>query len=120
MTASGISSMNDIGAPMLMLSMSCSSAKFGYSPMSSIGETAVLRAEGAAVGFFGATGLSRNYLADIITAGFYSSLNNSGTARIGDAVLQAKQQYADQGAERYPLDIYNLLGDPAVSVPVKH
>ena len=101
-----------------MVSMSCSSASFGYPPLNSIGESAVLKEGGAAVGFFGATGLSYNYLADIMTDGFYSSLSDPSVGRIGDAVLRAKQHYAEQGAQEYLLDIYNLLGDPAASVPV--
>lgn len=118
LTASEIESMRNLSSPMLMVSMSCSSASFGYPPMNSIGESAVLRAGGAAVGFFGATGLSRNYLADIMAQGFYRSLSDSAVSRIGDAVVQGKQHYFSLGAERYPLDIYNLLGDPAALTPV--
>lgn len=118
LTADEIAAMNDLSQPMLMVSMSCSSASFGYPPMNSIGESAVLKENGAAVGFFGATGLSYNYLADIMADGFYSSLSDPAVGRIGDAVLRAKQQYAEQGAMPYTLDIYNLLGDPAALVPV--
>jgi hypothetical protein len=117
LTADEIAAMNDLSKPMLMVSMSCSSASFGYPPMNSIGESAVLKKNGAAVGFFGATGLSYNYLADIMADGFYSSLSDPAVGRIGDAVLRAKQQYAEQEAMPYTLDIYNLLGDPAALVP---
>jgi hypothetical protein len=118
LTANDITSMNDLSKPMLMVSMSCSSAFFGHPLTNSIGESAVLKEGGAAVGFFGATGLSYNYLADIMADGFYSSLSDPAVGRIGDAVLRAKQQYAEQGAMPYTLDIYNLLGDPAALVPV--
>lgn len=116
-----IEEMNPIASPLLMVSMACSSGFFGYPPMNSLGETAVLKADGAAVGFFGATGLSRNYLADILAEGFYSSLFDSENRRLGDAVTQAKQHYFNvkQGEKRYTLDIYNLLGDSALLIPGK-
>jgi hypothetical protein len=119
LTANEIKSMSGVGSPMMMTSMACSSASFGYPPMNSIGESALLKADGAAVGFFGATGLSRNYLADIMAEGFYRSLFDPTNTRVGDAVVQGKQHYFDQGAKRYPLDIYNLLGDPAMLAPVQ-
>ncbi|CAK8724592.1 hypothetical protein KKHLCK_14480 [Candidatus Electrothrix laxa] len=119
MSSSGIESMADLDSPMLMVSMACSSGSFGYPPMNSVGESAVLQPNGAAVGFFGATGLSRNYLADILAEGFYSSLLDSKGDRLGDAIVQAKQHYFNvkQGEDRYTLDIYNLLGDPALHAP---
>ncbi|MGB5684185.1 MAG: C25 family cysteine peptidase, partial [Candidatus Electrothrix sp.] len=119
LTASEIESMSDTGSPMLMVSMACSTASFGYPAMNSIGESAVLKAGGAAVGFFGATGLSRNYLADIMAEGFYLGLFDPANSRVGDAVVQAKRYSSEQGAKHFALDIYNLLGDPAMLAPVQ-
>ncbi len=120
LTASEVDSMSPVGPSMLMVSMVCSSASFGYPAMRGLGETAVLRPDGAAVGFFGATGLSLNYLADIMAEGFYRSLFDSASSRLGDAVKGAKEYYGQQGEVSYPLDIYNLLGDPATLIPVEH
>ncbi|CAK8715848.1 hypothetical protein GMJAKD_05000 [Candidatus Electrothrix aarhusensis] len=117
LTASEIESMSDTGSPMLMVSMACSTASFGYPAMRSIGEAAVLRADGVAAGFFGATGLSKNYLADIMAEGFYRGLLDPTTFGVGDAVVKAKRDYAAQGLSNDPLYIYNFLGDPAMSVP---
>jgi hypothetical protein len=117
LTASDIDGMSDIGSPMLMVSMACSTASFGYPEMKSIGEAAVVRANGAAVGFFGATGLSANHLADIMSEGFYLGLRDPGNLGIGDAVVAAKRHYAAQESDSDLLNIYNFLGDPAVSVP---
>ncbi|MCI5125094.1 MAG: hypothetical protein D3925_11605, partial [Candidatus Electrothrix sp. AR5] len=86
----------------------------------SVGESAVLHATGGAVAFFAASGLSSNYLADIMAEGLYRSLFDSTTSRVGDAVLKGKQYYFNQGAKRYLLDIYNLLGDPAAHAPIHH
>jgi hypothetical protein len=119
LSADGIKAMNPAGPPLLMASIACSSGFFGYPPMNSIGEMAVLRPDGGAAAFFGATGLSRNYLADILAEGFYQALADAENARIGDATVLAKRHYANsaQAAKRYTIDIYNLLGDPAALAP---
>ncbi|MCI5221947.1 MAG: hypothetical protein D3924_04585, partial [Candidatus Electrothrix sp. AR4] len=117
LTADQVDTMSSIGPPMLMTSMSCSSASFGYPALNSIGESAVLRADGAAVGFFGSTGLSLNYLADIMAEGFYRSLFDPENPRVGDAIVQGKQYCSDQGVEMYVFDIFNFIGDPAVLAP---
>ncbi|MGR0482685.1 MAG: C25 family cysteine peptidase [Candidatus Electronema sp. V4] len=120
LSASKIETMNPVGPPTLMVSMSCSAASFGYPAMNSIGESAVLRADGAAVGFFGATGLSFNHLGDIIAEGFYRSLFDQAAApRLGDAVMESKRHYRQvkQSDDAATMDIYNLLGDPAVRMP---
>ncbi|WP_420208561.1 SdrD B-like domain-containing protein [Candidatus Electronema sp. JC] len=120
LSAKNIEELNPAGQPTLMVSMSCSAASFGYPAMNSIGESAVLRADGAAVGFFGATGLSFNHLGDIIAEGFYRSLFDQAAApRLGDAVLESKRHYRQvkQGDDAATMDIYNLLGDPAVRMP---
>ncbi|MGB5686943.1 MAG: SdrD B-like domain-containing protein, partial [Candidatus Electrothrix sp.] len=118
LTADDIDKMSSIDTPLLMVSMACSTASFGYPPMNSIGESAVLKADGAAVGFYGATGLSFNYQADIIAKGFYTSLFDPANTRVGDAVMHGKENSFTQGAEASTLDIYNLLGDPAMLAPV--
>ncbi len=119
LSSTGIASMSTIGPPMLMLGMSCSPASFGYPVMNSVGESAVLRENGAAAGFYGATGLSRNIQADLMAIGFYRNLFDPEVNRVGDAVVQGKWYYFVQGGNRYMLDIYNLLGDPALLTPVE-
>jgi hypothetical protein len=119
LSAAGMEAMSPAGPPLLMASMTCSSGFFGYPPMSSVGEAAVLQPDSGAAAFFGASGLSRNHLADILTEGLYQSLADPAAERIGDAVAAAKRHYADkkQGRDAFMLDIYNLIGDPALLMP---
>ncbi|MCW5202075.1 hypothetical protein VU12_03950 [Desulfobulbus sp. US4] len=117
MSSEGIVSMKNLSSAMLMVSMSCSSGSFGYPFLDSVGESAVLHATGGAVAFFGASGLSRNDLANIMAQGFYQSLFDPEVSTVGDAIVRGKQHYFEQGAKRYSLDIYNLLGDPAAHAP---
>jgi hypothetical protein len=103
--------------PAMMTSMSCSAGNFGYPAMTSLAETAVLKADGGAVTFFAPSGLSRNFQADLLAEGYYEALFDGQSQRIGDVIIKAKQHYLDQGGARYMLDIYNLLGDPAALIP---
>ncbi|WP_417912248.1 C25 family cysteine peptidase [Candidatus Electronema sp. TJ] len=115
--AAAVDALNPAGQPLLMVSMSCSAGFFGYPALNSFGETALLKADGGAAAFFGASGLSYNHLADIMAEGFYKGLADpAGNPRIGDAVIHAKRHYAEarKDSDTFMLDIYNLLGDPAL------
>ncbi len=120
--AAQIDALHPAGQPLLMVSMSCSAGFFGYPAMNSFGETALLKADGGAAAFFGASGLSYNHLADIMAEGFYKGLADPvSNPRIGDAAVAAKRHYAEarQGRDAFMLDIYNLIGDPALLSPVR-
>jgi hypothetical protein len=119
--AAQIDALNPPGQPLLMVSMSCSAGFFGYPAMNSFGETALLKAGGGAAAFFGSSGLSYNHLADIMTEGLYKGLADPANPRIGDAAVHAKRHYADkkQGRDAFMLDIYNLIGDPALLTPAR-
>ncbi|WP_417912255.1 SdrD B-like domain-containing protein [Candidatus Electronema sp. TJ] len=120
--AAAVDALNPAGQPLLMVSMSCSAGFFGYPALNSFGETALLKADGGAAAFFGASGLSYNHLADIMAEGFYKGLADpAGNPRIGDAVIHAKRHYAEarKDSDTFMLDIYNLLGDPALLTPAR-
>lgn len=113
-----IEGLSALGAPVLMVSMSCSVADFGYPIDQSIGEVALLKENSAAVVFLGATGISYNSHADVLAQGFYSGIFDAENTRVGEALLDAKQHYHQQGQPEYILHAYNLLGDPAALIPV--
>jgi hypothetical protein len=120
--AAQIDALHPAGQPLLMVSMSCSAGFFGYPAMNSFGETALLKADGGAAAFFGSSGLSYNHLADIMAEGFYKGLADTvSNPRIGDVAVHAKRHYAEarKGRDSFMLDIYNLIGDPALLSPVR-
>ncbi len=79
-----------------------------------------MKADGAAIGFFGATGLVKESATYMMSEGFYNSVLDPANSNLGDMIVSGKQYYSDQNDgqndNRYLLDIYNLLGDPATSV----
>ena len=88
--------------------------RFAYPGYDSIGERLVLHENGGAIAAWAPTGLSLNELAAILDKGFFCSAFEDGEKVLGDIVLRALEDYAWAGKPRFMLDIYNLLGDPAL------
>jgi hypothetical protein len=61
--------------------------------------------------------MSENGLAEPLSRGLFERLFQPGSARLGDAVVSARQAYKASGQPAYMLSIYNLLGDPAMRRP---
>lgn len=50
----------------------------------------------------------------LTTGGFFQLRFTDGETVLGDAVQSAPEDYGAIGFEKYMLQIYNLLGDPAL------
>ena len=59
------------------------------------------------------SGLSLNNRAKLLGEGFYASTFEKGELVIGEAIREAQAHYAKDGVDKYLLDVYNLIGDPA-------
>ena len=76
----------------------------------------LLNAGGGAVAFWSATGLSDNAEAKILNREFYNAVFYSGKKVLGDVVLQAYKKYMTSGTMPFMMDIYTILGDPALKL----
>lgn len=100
----------------IITSMSCAIGHFAIPGYDSMGEAFLLTTNGGAVAVFAPSGLSANDDAEILSRAFYDAVFTHGDAILGDAVLKAFQTYADAGHDVSLLQVYNLLGDPALRV----
>jgi hypothetical protein len=96
--------------------MTCAAGQFAIPGYDVIGEALVLRNGGGAVAVWAPTGLSLNSQAKILDEAFFRAAFQRGEKVLGQAVLSALQEYAGYGEAPYMLDIYNLLGDPALEM----
>jgi hypothetical protein len=96
--------------------MTCLAGRFSIPGYDAIGEELVRRDGGGAVAVWAPTGLSLNAQARILDEAFFSATFQQGERILGQAVLSALREYASHGKEIYLLDIYNLLGDPALEM----
>jgi hypothetical protein len=112
---SGLSNFN--GMP-IVTAMTCLVGDFATPGYDSLSQSLVLKSDGGAVAVWAAAGLSMNPDARLLAQGFFSSVfkaRGKGVKTVlGDAILQAFRAYRNTGGPSYVLDIYTLLGDPAL------
>ncbi len=100
----------------LLFTMNCLNGYFLPPAFDSLGE-ALVKAEGkGAIAAFSPSGLSLDAAAHLYHKALLKQIVSGRHARLGDAILAAQGDYADTGAFPELLRVYNLLGDPAISL----
>ncbi|HTZ17831.1 MAG TPA: C25 family cysteine peptidase [Dissulfurispiraceae bacterium] len=100
----------------LMTAMTCIIGNFAFPGITSLGETLVLKTNGGAAAVWSATGLSDDTLAVSLDKAFYQSLFDGGSPVLGDVILRAFRGVSLKAGDMYMIDIYTLLGDPALRI----
>jgi hypothetical protein len=100
----------------VVTAMTCLAGRFAIPGHDALGELLVLHEDGGAIATWAPTGLSRNDLAVILDTSFFSTVFVDEENILGEVVLKALADYAGTGKPVYMLDIYNLLGDPALEM----
>jgi hypothetical protein len=62
------------------------------------------------------TGISIDSEAVILGRMFFQHTFGEGNRVLGDIIMKALKDYGSEGTEPYMMDIYNLLGDPALRI----
>ena len=108
-TLDNVADLKNAGKLPMILSMTCYSAPFDNPTEDSIGERFLREPDNGAVAVFAASwrnapdvAFSKSLLKDLVTPG----------VRIGDAILKAKRDTQN----RDMIEMYNLLGDPAIAL----
>ena len=94
--------------------MTCVVGQFAISGYDSLGEALVIQDKGGSVAIWAPTGLSFNDMAVILNEEYFRAVFVDGETVLGDAILKSLEEYERSGGLRFMLDIYNLLGDPAL------
>lgn len=100
----------------ILTAMTCIVGQFAIPNYDSLSEALVLKGDGGAVAVWAPSGLSYNFNSKILGREFLTSAFGDGGGVIGDAMLKAFQGYKAQEGPSYVIDIYNLLGDPALKM----
>jgi len=100
----------------IVTAITCLAGEFAIPGYPTISQVALLNPAGGAAAFWSATGLSDNAEAHILNREFYNAVFFSGKRVLGDAVMQALQQYRMTGSMPFMMDIYTILGDPALRI----
>ena len=114
MTIADIESLDNGARLPVVTAQTCLAGQFGFPGVDGIGEALLLRPDRGAAAVWAPSGLSINDQARILGDGFYGSALDDGEGVIGDAIGNAQRRYIEIGGDAYLLDIYNLIGDPAM------
>ena len=100
----------------VLTAMTCAINRFAVPGVASLGELLVDQAGGGAAAVWAPSGLSVHSEAQLLAERFYRHLGDTDGARLGDLILRALQDFQSLGGSKSMIQIYNLLGDPALRV----
>jgi hypothetical protein len=107
-----------VSKPPVLAAMTCNVGNFADPAIETLSEALVLREGGGASAVWSSTGESLNTPAVYLDEGFFKALFEEGETTLGGAILSAVRRYADSGQSRFELDMFNLLGDPALEMEI--
>ncbi len=98
----------------VVTTMTCVTGNFSIPGIDCLGEALVLKGNGGAAAFLAPTGMSINSSARVFDEEFVKSYLQPGKLILGDVVLKTFLNYSGKDGYNYMLDIYNIMGDPAM------
>ncbi len=98
----------------VVTTMTCVTGNFSIPGIDCLGEALVLKANGGAAAFLAPTGLSINSSARVLDEEFVKAYLQPDKLILGDVVLKTFLNYSGKNGNNYMLDIYNIMGDPAM------
>ncbi len=102
----------------VVTAMTCTVNRFAVPGFPSLGEVLVKSPSGGAAAVWGPSGLSDQGEARLLAERFYHAGPMDTEERLGDRVLRAVAEFRALGGSTALPRIYDLLGDPALRVPV--
>jgi hypothetical protein len=106
----------NVDRPTVITGMTCNVGYFSLPGYASLGERLLYQPTGGAAAVWVATGMSQNEHAVALAMAFYGAVPADGNLRIGDVILSALKTYEGEQRPSYMVDIYVLLGDPAMKL----
>jgi uncharacterized repeat protein (TIGR01451 family) len=101
----------------VMAAMTCVTGNFSDPYEVVLSEALVLKSGGGVAAVWSPTGQSDDTQAKILDSEFYKAiLSGKKKVLLGDAVLQALTVYRQQGSMPFMMDMYGILGDPALRI----
>jgi uncharacterized repeat protein (TIGR01451 family) len=116
LTNSDVAALNNGDKLPIVIGMTCSAARHEIPGMDAIGEQLATRAGGGAIAVWAPTGWSLNHLAETLNTAFFTAVFQNNEQVLGDAILSALETYSAQGLNPFMLDIYTIIGDPALQI----
>jgi hypothetical protein len=116
LTLGDVSALSNADRLPVVTTLTCLTARFAVPGYDCLGEALILQPSGGAIAFWGPSGLLLNRQSKALGEAFLRSTFKRGGCALGDAILEAFQNSADNGSAAASLDLYNLLGDPGLKL----
>jgi len=120
LTLNDLPSLTNAGQRPLLAALTCIVGNFALPGIDALGEALVKWPTGGAIAVWAPTGLSVNAKAVWLNEEFADQMTNAvGTdTRLGDLILNALRDYHLNSGDKFLVGLYNLLGDPALIMPL--
>jgi len=116
LTLDDISSLNNYEKLPVITALTCVLGNYSIAGFDSLGVGMLLKQNGGVSAVFSPTGMSLNSQALDLGKSFYQAYFEKQGQTLGEIVLHALNKSKDDGVSGYILDIYNILGDPALQL----
>ncbi len=114
MTAADVQALDNTTAFPFVASMTCMVGRFDVPGFASLGEELVRRADGGAIAVWAPTGLSDHSKAKILNDRLFRAAFHQDDTILGEVIRQSLDAFHASGGPRETLDVFQLLGDPAL------
>jgi hypothetical protein len=113
-----VSAMENNGRFFVLTALTCTAGQFAIPGYDLLSESLLMKKDGGAVAVWAPSGFGLNFLSKRLGEGFFSSAFSADSLTLGDSLLAAFRHYKGTRGADFSLDIYNLLGDPALRLVV--
>ena len=100
----------------IMTAMTCVVGRFEIAGYDTLAERLLLQGDGGAAAVWAPTGASFNNQNTLLAEKFFKAVFRSQEKTLGQALLKAMKDFAALNGDPITLEIYNLLGDPALEI----
>ena len=114
-TANHAKTLTNDGRWPVIFSMACQTGMFDYLS-DCLGEAFVKNPNGGAVAFFGATENAESQSLRYLNNYIFENIFENEDRNVGNAIYYAKWQYGTSWPRNYEIEMYTLLGDPALEI----
>jgi hypothetical protein len=98
----------------LLVALTCVAGRFEIPGYTSLGEALVLSGEGGIAAGLVPSGAALHADSMRLGAAFYRAALSAKGLSAGQALVAAMKDYVNNNGEKYLLNVYNWLGDPAL------
>jgi hypothetical protein len=100
----------------ILTAMTCVVGRFTLPGYDTLSEELLLKNNGGVVAVWAPTGASLNDSAVMLAEAFFKALFQHQERILGKALLKAMKDYSAAGGQPFTLNMFNLLGDPALEI----